>query len=167
MSDADVTEFEDEDVEAAAEKPAGKSRKWLFVGAGVALVLLAGGAAGYFVLLKPADTATDAKLAEVKPSFFYDLPTITVNLANEGNGEQFLKLDISLELANKDMVALIEPRMAKVLDAFQVYLRELRRSDLEGSAGIYRLKDELRRRVNLAVYPAEVQSILFKQILVQ
>jgi flagellar FliL protein len=57
--------------------------------------------------------------------------------------------------------------MARVLDAFQVYLRELRRSDLEGSAGIYRLREELQRRVNLAVYPASVENILFKEILIQ
>ena len=57
--------------------------------------------------------------------------------------------------------------MAKVVDAFQVYLRELRKSDLEGSAGIYRLKEELMRRVNVAIYPSHVDSILFKEILVQ
>ncbi len=65
------------------------------------------------------------------------------------------------------MIELIEPRMPRVLDAFQVYLRELRPSDLEGSAGLYRLKEELLRRVNLAVYPASVDNILFKEILVQ
>ena len=54
-----------------------------------------------------------------------------------------------------------------VVDAFQVYLRELRKSDLEGSAGIYRLKEELRRRVNVAIFPAQVDGILFKEILVQ
>ncbi|VAW24029.1 hypothetical protein MNBD_ALPHA11-1204, partial [hydrothermal vent metagenome] len=77
------------------------------------------------------------------------------------------KLSVALEVASEEMVAAIEPRVTRVIDAFQVYLRELRRSDLEGSAGIYRLKEELRRRVNLALYPVEVQSILFKEILVQ
>ena len=61
----------------------------------------------------------------------------------------------------------IQPRLAKVVDAFQVYLRELRKSDLQGSAGIYRLKEELRRRINVAIYPQQVDSILFKEILVQ
>ncbi len=57
--------------------------------------------------------------------------------------------------------------MAKVVDAFQVCPRELRRSDLEGSAGVYRLKEELRRRVSVAIYPAQVDCILFEEILVQ
>jgi flagellar FliL protein len=65
------------------------------------------------------------------------------------------------------MMVEIQPRMAKVIDAFQVYLRELRKSDLEGSAGIYRLKEELRRRINVAIFPAQVENILFREILVQ
>ena len=47
------------------------------------------------------------------------------------------------------MVEQITPVMPRVMDAFQTYLRELRPSDLDGSAGLYRLKEELTRRVNL------------------
>ncbi len=57
--------------------------------------------------------------------------------------------------------------MPRVLDAFQVYLRELRATDLEGSAGIFRLKEELVRRVNLAVHPAAIDSVAFNEIIVQ
>jgi len=96
------------------------------------------------------------------------LPALTVNLNDDGaEGDQFLKLTIALEVADESVMAEIQPRMAKVVDAFQVYLRELRKSDLEGSAGVYRLKEELRRRVNLAIFPAQVEGILFKEILVQ
>jgi flagellar protein FliL len=103
----------------------------------------------------------------VPESFIFNLPTMTVNLNSEGDGEQFMKLTVALEVANEEMMVEIQPRMAKVVDAFQVYLRELRKSDLEGSAGIYRLKEELRRRVNVAIFPAQVESILFREILVQ
>src|SRR6185312_346654 len=84
-----------------------------------------------------------------------------------GKGDSFMKLTIALEVQNEAMMNAIQPRMAKVIDAFQVYLRELRPSDLEGSAGIYRLKEELLRRVNVAIAPAVVDGILFKEILVQ
>jgi flagellar FliL protein len=46
-------------------------------------------------------------------------------------------------------------------------MRELRPADLEGSAGMFRLKEELLRRVNLTVYPARVDAVLFKELLVQ
>ena len=57
--------------------------------------------------------------------------------------------------------------MPRVMDAFQTYLRELRPSDLEGSAGLYRLKEELTRRVNVAIAPSRVNAVLFKEIVVQ
>ena len=87
--------------------------------------------------------------------------------AEAGDGEAFMKLTIALEVADEEVMTEIQPRLAKVVDAFQVYLRELRKSDLQGSAGIYRLKEELRRRINVAIYPQQVDSILFKEILVQ
>lgn len=131
-----------------------------------AVVLLGGGAAAYFLLFSAPKT-DETHLAAVPETFIFNLPTMTVNLRSEGEREQFMKLTVALEVANEEVMTEIQPRMAKVVDAFQVYLRELRKSDLEGSAGIYRLKEELRRRVNIAIFPAQVDSILFKEILVQ
>ena len=65
------------------------------------------------------------------------------------------------------MVTQIQPIMPRVMDAFQTYLRELRPSDLDGSAGLYRLKEELTRRVNVAISPARSTRVLFKEIVVQ
>jgi flagellar FliL protein len=136
--------------------------------AAAVLVVGGGGAAGYFLFLAPAPAEHDAAHVEMPETFIFNLPTMTVNLrGDEGGKAQFMKLTVALEVANEEVMLEIQPRMAKVVDAFQVYLRELRRSDLEGSAGVYRLKEELRRRVNIAVYPAQVDSILFKEILVQ
>ena len=50
---------------------------------------------------------------------------------------------------------------------FQTYLRELRPTDLDGSAGLYRLKEELTRRVNAAIAPNRINAVLFKEIVVQ
>jgi flagellar FliL protein len=61
----------------------------------------------------------------------------------------------------------IQPLMPRIMDAFQTYLRELRPTDLDGSAGLYRLKEELTRRVNDAVAPNRVTAVLFKEIVVQ
>jgi flagellar FliL protein len=61
----------------------------------------------------------------------------------------------------------IKPLMPRVMDAFQTYLRELRPTDLDGSAGLYRLKEELTRRVNAAVSPNRITAVLFKEIVVQ
>lgn len=166
----DVMEAADGELEEAEgvveEPPRSRRRLYLVIAAAVLVLLLGIGAALYFLVFSGDND--DEALAAVEKTYFYDMPTMTVNLsAEDGEDAQFLKLSISLELASADMLAVAEPRMARVRDAFQVYLRELRRSDLEGSAGIFRLKEELRRRVNLAIYPAQVDNILFKEILVQ
>lgn len=162
-----AVEAEVEDGEASGAKGKKKLPVMLIAAAVAFLVLGAGGAAYFFFFAGSKDSADATRLAEMPDTFIFNLPTITVNLKSEGQGEAFMKLTIALEVANEEMMTEIQPRMAKVIDAFQVYLRELRKSDLEGSAGIYRLKEELRRRVNVAIFPAQVDSILFKEILVQ
>jgi flagellar protein FliL len=52
-------------------------------------------------------------------------------------------------------------------DMFQTYLREMRPEELRGSAGTYRLREELLGRANVAVAPIRVNGVLFTQLLVQ
>ena len=153
--------------EVAAKKgPFGLSRRMLIVIAAAVGALLAAGVASYFLLFSaPKD---ETHVAEAPHSFIFNLPTMTVNLKSDtGSGQSFMKLTVAIEVESEEVMTEIQPRMAKVIDAFQVYLRELRKSDLEGSAGIYRLKEELRRRINVAIFPAKIDSILFREILVQ
>jgi len=167
---AEEAEVEEEDVEAEAEKPKNKLRallslKYLLV-AGATLVLLGGGgAAAYYLLLnKESKTASPA----ASPAVFVDLPEVLVNLSNSGADRvQYLKVKIVLELPNQGMVQQIQPIMPRVMDAFQTYLRELRPMDLDGSAGLYRLREELTRRVNAIIAPNHVNAVLFKEIVIQ
>ena len=103
-----------------------------------------------------------------KPAIFVDLPDVLVNLSNAGTDRtQYLKVKIVLELPDAKLVPQIQPLMPRVMDAFQTYLRELRPTDLDGSAGLYRLKEELTRRVNAAIAPNRINAVLFKEIVVQ
>ncbi len=113
-----------------------------------------------------AVVASDAAAAP-KTAYFLDLPDITVNLNSADRRATFLKLVIALELGDAAVANTIAEFMPRIQDAFQVMLREVRITDLQGSAGIYRLKEELRRRVNLVIYPASIDGVLFKEILVQ
>ncbi len=161
------------EVEDGEGQPAkrGIPKRLIIIAAAGLIVLLAAGAGLYFFVFAGRSATADAAKSQAlmaPETFIFNLPAMTVNLNDDGaEGDQFLKLTIALEVADETVMKEIQPRMAKVVDAFQVYLRELRKSDLEGSAGIYRLKEELRRRVNLAIFPAHVEGILFKEILVQ
>ncbi len=76
-------------------------------------------------------------------------------------------MTVSLELENQVDVAKLQSVMPRIIDNFQIYLRELRAEDLKGSAGMYRLREELLLRVNAAAAPAKVVDVLFKEMLVQ
>lgn len=170
MADENVAAEDDGD-EDVAESSGGKKKKLILFGGVGLVVLLAAGAGGYFFLMgsdAPMTRSSDGGTAQEvqKPVVFYDLPEMTVNLATEGR-TTYLKVRIALEVENRAMIDQIQPYLPRILDAFQIYLRELRPADLEGSAGLFRLKEELLRRINLSVYPAKVEGVLFKEILVQ
>lgn len=165
---------------AEADIPESDAKKgipklFIIIGA-AALVVVLGGAGLFFFLSKGtaeaehATTGAEGEHGETVPAantFIFNLPPMIINLNADADGEAVMKLTVALEVADEAMMMEIQPRLAKVVDAFQVYLRELRKSDLEGSAGIYRLKEELLRRVNVSIYPSRVESVLFKEILVQ
>jgi len=99
--------------------------------------------------------------------YYMALPELLVNVATPDGRPAYLKLKLTLEAADEDVIAAIEPELPRVMDQFQSFLRELRVDDLTGSAGSYRSRLELLRRVNLAVAPAQVNAVLIEEMLVQ
>jgi flagellar FliL protein len=145
-----------------------KSKKKLIIIVEAALLILGGGGGGAYVMLKKPTEEKPIPVA-VKPPAFVDLPDVLVNLTstNSDKRSSYLKARIVLEVSDQKVADEIKPVMPRVMDAFQSYLREMRASDLEGSAGLYRMRDELTRRVNLAVAPNKVNAVLFKEVVIQ
>ena len=173
--DEDEGGGDDEGGGAAKEKAPKKSKKKLILAVVAVLVLAGVGAGVYFSGIlgggkkKETEAATiigpDGKPIE-KP-IFYTLPDFLVNLNATGKQASYLKAIVILELAHQTDVPLVEINLPRVSDAFTTYLRELRPSDLAGSAGIQRLREELLLRVNRALAPVKVNDVLFKDIVVQ
>ncbi|MGI9351384.1 MAG: flagellar basal body-associated FliL family protein [Rhizobiaceae bacterium] len=162
----DETEASEESgEEEGKKKKSGFGLKKILMIAIPAILLVGGG--GYFAMgfLGFGSESTEDEIA--KPAIYYDLPDMVVNLSSTDRRAQFLKLKVSLEAKEQETLAALDPVMPRVMDMFQTYLRELRTSDLDGSAGIFKLKEELLRRVNIAIYPKQVDRVLFKEIIVQ
>ena len=98
---------------------------------------------------------------------FVDMPDLIVNLQSESPRLRYLKLRLSLEVADAPAAEAVKLLMPRVMDSFQLYLRALTLDDVQGSAGMQRLKEELTARVNLAVAPTPVSTVLLKEMLVQ
>jgi flagellar FliL protein len=170
---ADDAEKPAPDAAAAEPAPAPSGRMpgkklVLFIALPALVGLLgAGGAAWHFHLFDMLAGKKPAVQSGPKATLFFDLPEMLVNLNTKGKNASYLKLRVALEVDDPATVTRLENLMPRVVDNFQVYLRELRGEDLAGSAGLYRLKEELLSRVNLAVQPSRVTDVLFREMLVQ
>lgn len=179
--DLDGGDADGSDEELEGEEGGSKSgrKRLLIVIAAVLVLILGGAAAAYFTgLLQPlidmlgggkdvAQVEDNAQPMISGDAVFYDLQEMLVNINTGGRKPVYLKIRVSLELDKGDDIARVETMMPRIVDNFQVYLRELRVEDLKGSAGMYRLREELLKRVNVAVSPAKVNDVLFKEMLVQ
>ncbi len=166
QADAEVEEKPQEEADQSA-KPKKKLPLKLIIIAAAGLLVIGGGGTAGFMYFRHEGKSAPAK-AEAKPALFVDMPDVLVNLSNAGGDRtQYLKVKVVLEVPDPHVVEQIKPLMPRVMDAFQTYLRELRPTDLDGSAGLYRLKEELTRRVNAAVSPNHITAVLFKEIVVQ
>ena len=159
------------DVVATDKKP---GRKKLLLLIGLPIVLLIAAAAGLYFsgladsFLKGDQEAKSEAPPPPKPAVFLDLPEILVNLNSAGSRRvNFLKISISLEVESPSDVVKLQTLMPRIVDSFQVYLRELRIDDLKGSAGMYRLREDLLRRINEAARPVKINDVLFKEMLIQ
>lgn len=145
----------------------------LLIGGGVAFMMM-GGDDEHVEEGHEADTAElhegeggdEDEHAEVKELLFFNIEPMLVNLNTAGGKPSYLKLTISLEVDTQSSLADLEKKLPRIIDNFQVYLRELRVEDINGSAGMFRLKEELLVRVNEAVQPTRVNDVLFKEILI-
>lgn len=185
----DYTVAEEDDIDEEAEEggdaedgegegaPKKKGKKKLLIIVGLVLLLVFGGIAGaYFTgLLEPVismimGTPEPEGTTEEKSftgGVYYELPELLVNLNTSGKKNSFLKIRISLEIDTPEDIPRIEQIMPRIVDNFQVYLRELRIEDLKGAAGMYRLREELLTRVSAAAAPIRVNDVLFREMLIQ
>ena len=161
---------DNDQAEGAAEVPevvAPKGKLKLIIAAVAVFAIVAGGATWFFFLRHHGEEM-HAEAPPSKPPVYVEVPDMLVNLVGlPGERVQYLKVKIVLEVKEEKQVEAIKPALPRVTDIFQTYLRELRPSDLSGSAGLFRLKEELTRRVNVAVSPMQVSAVLFKEVVVQ
>ncbi len=113
----------------------------------------------------PADQP--AETASAKPPTFVEVPEMIANLNSAGKRQAFVKLKARIELAKASDLPVVQAAMPRVLDMLQTYLRETRPEELRGSAGTWRLREELIARANIAVAPAHVVDVLFVEMLIQ
>ena len=171
MAEEEKKEIIPEEEERVEEKP--KSKKKLIVVV-AAIVLLLGAGGGYYMYMQKKEAEAvaraEAQRKEInskKELIFYDLGEKFINLNTGATTTTFLKIKVTFEIEGDENMEAVNKLMPRIDDVMQVYLRELRPSDLYGSVGMYRLREELLLRVNRVIHPAYINDILFKEVLMQ
>src|SRR5690348_490677 len=151
MSAAKEKEAPPEDAAGEAPQPAPGGRRKLVLIAAPVVVLLLG--AGAWMSGLPQHLLGGGKHAQEAgkngPPVFVDLPEMVANLDSDPRRPRYVKLRARIEIAHESDTPAVNAAMPRLQDLFQTYLRDMRPEELRGSAGTYRLREELLSRANV------------------
>lgn len=134
----------------------------------VAVLALAGGGSwGVMHYLGKDETAAVKPADATGPDSFVEVPPMTVNLRSADGQARFLKLRFIIVASDAGRVDEIRGKLPLILDALQPFLRELRPEDLNGSAAVFRVKEEMMRRATDVMGAGTVRDILIQDLVQQ
>lgn len=162
---------------AEAKKKGGKGR--LIAIAVVAVGMIAGAGGVWWFTQRGGSEHAEEKTAEAPaeapaegaasadPSASYiEVPPMMVNLRGGGAQAKFVKVRFIIVAADGKTDA-VKARLPVILDALQPFLRELRPDDLNGSAAVFRIKEEMMRRSTEALGAGMVRDVLIQDLIQQ
>lgn len=97
---------------------------------------------------------------------FFDLPELKTVIMNNGVSLN-LRLKITLELSSIEDLHIIEILSPKLNDIVLGHTIELRLEEINGTEGLYWLKEELLYRFNLAASPVKIKDLNFSVFEIQ
>ncbi len=156
-----------EPAEAAEAAPPKKSKKKLFVILGALVVLLGGGGAGAWYFMA-GSAPKEAHEEPPKPPVFLPLETFTVNLQD---GEQYLQLDITLQVSDPAQLELIKLHMPRVRSRLLALLSSKHADELATVEDKKKLTQEILAQVKQPFdpkgKPQQVDDVLFTSFVIQ
>lgn len=91
---------------------------------------------------------------------FYDLPEVKTAIKGKERSHD-LRMKLNIELSSIEDLQIIEALTAKLTDAIIGHIIELNIDEIEGSTGLYWLKEELLYRFNLVTAPVKIKNLNF------
>jgi flagellar protein FliL len=147
-----------------------KGKRMLILAAVGGVVLLAGLGGGAYAFLGAGSAhgeAPKAASSESAPATYVDVPQMIVNLHSPDGRSRFLKLHFMLVPGDNGKAETIKAKLPVFLDALQPFLREIRPEDLNGSAAVFRMKEEMLNRANDSLGTGTVRDILIQDLIQQ
>lgn len=169
------------DPKADAAPAAGGSKKLVIILVAVLVLVLGGGGAAAFFLLKgnAADAEHEEETVKPKkkkkkheegPPVYAVVEPFTVNLSPE-EGEQYLQLAFTLQVADAEQAEVIKNNMPKVRSRILLLLSSKKASDINNPEGKTKLAKEIMEQVNEPFQDhgdeQEVTEVLFTSFIIQ
>ena len=156
-------------IEVPKEKPK-SPRKLVIAMGGIALLLAVAGGGAWWTQRDGGgerEAAAPSAAADADSASYIEVPPVIVNLRSGDGQARFLKLRFIIVAADAGRVDSIKDRLPVVLDALQSFLRELRPDDLNGSAAVFRIKEEMMARITQALGAGAVRDVLIQDLVQQ
>ena len=160
---------------AAGEEAAGKAKKkkkMLLIGSSVIAVVGVAVAVGVVFFMggesEPAHGDAEAGHVGMAPLVIFDVPEFNLSLLSDDPAvPHFIKMKVALELNKPEETAMVTEMMPRLQDDWGGLLRQMRVGDLQGSANLHRLKENLLRRALQSLAPVEPKAVYIRELLVQ
>lgn len=154
----------------AAAAPGGAKKKLVVMVAGALLVVGLGGGGAWFFLHGKPEGAAAHKSAKAEPPSYVPIESFTVNLQPE-NGEQYLQIAFTLQVANDKQGEEIKANMAKVRSRVLLLLSGKKASEISSVEGKKLLATEIIAALKQPFVdkgePQQVSDVLYTAFIIQ
>jgi flagellar FliL protein len=124
-----------------------KSRKKVLLLTAIVLAFLSAGASGAWYMMQQKSGQAAVKHEAPKPPVFVSLDPFTVNLQPDPE-DQFLQVEIALQVADQEQADLIKLEMPKVRNRLLLLLSSKKSSDISSVKGKNQLSEEIIAQIN-------------------
>lgn len=169
MSEENDDKKSDKNKPTKAGKGMSLSKVLIIVSAALVLIAALFGGAYYMGLVHKVmgweRPQSKAELHLGKP-VLHTLPQIRTDLKSGECKAPFLRAIIQVQLSPEDLPRL-EEAQEQIMDGILTHLREQDRQSVVGKAGSERLRFELVQIIENVIRPANIHTVLFKELIVQ
>lgn len=159
------------ETEAEAKPPINRKKMLIFI---LPVLIVIGLSVGFYYVFNRDYRGPEAAYSVVKKgsasdgnesiTVFYDIPEISVPLRTGSSDRETLRLRLNLEISDINDIPTIEALTPKLNDIVLSHIIELTPEELQGSAGLYWLKEELLYRLNLVTAPVKINNLNIKSL---
>ncbi|MDA1088736.1 MAG: flagellar basal body-associated FliL family protein [Proteobacteria bacterium] len=167
---AEAEEYSEQVEDAGDDLRVTKGRRIALIAVALVVVVLGASGGAYFfgVFDSLLGIKSSSKIASIDLGvpIRHELPMIKADLKTGACRSPLLRVVMVVEIGSKDLPRL-EAMQLRINDAVATYLRDFERQDMVGKKGSDRFRAAAANIINNKIAPARIESLLFKEFIIQ